>query len=107
MAYQGRFDRPLKEKFAALAEAWIEPLELTPRRERPRIGFVVTRGHEGVFLRCMAQIIKGLNKRDFEVYLFCSVASGRTIRERIKDTRIHYGEFREEFRHAREVIAAR
>jgi predicted O-linked N-acetylglucosamine transferase (SPINDLY family) len=104
LAYQGRSDRPLKAKFAALAENWIKPAELSRRQGKPRIGFVVTRGHEGVFLRCMGQLIRGLNKREFDVYLFCSLASGRRIREALKDSRVKYGEFREDLRHARIVV---
>src|SRR5688572_5201707 len=46
----------------------------------PRVGFVVTRGHEGVFLRCMAGALERLSPDAFEAVVLCS----RTGQERIR-----------------------
>jgi predicted O-linked N-acetylglucosamine transferase (SPINDLY family) len=105
LAYQGRCNRRIKEKFATLAEKCLQPVNLTPRAGKPRIGFVVTRGHEGVFLRCMTQILRGLNKREFEVYVFAPLSISRKMREVIKDGTIKFQDFREDLGHAKSVIA--
>lgn len=55
---------------------------------RPRVGFVLTRGHEAVFLRCMAGIINRLPQDRFELAVFCAPSAVETVRHEIPDPRI-------------------
>jgi protein O-GlcNAc transferase len=48
---------------------------------RPRVGFVVTRGHEGVFLRCLGGIIQRLGRAAVEPWVFCSRTGAEKIRQ--------------------------
>ena len=81
MVYYGEHDRVLRERFAELFDRVIKPLPLLPARERgakPKIGFIVTRGHEGVFLKCMAGLIKQL-PASLDVCVLCVVPNGKHI----------------------------
>jgi predicted O-linked N-acetylglucosamine transferase (SPINDLY family) len=44
---------------------------------KPHIGFVVTNGHEGVFMKCMAGIINHFDTLRFEVTIVCSFPNGQ------------------------------
>jgi len=72
LAYHGRDDRPLKEQFAAIFAERL-PAEL-PRcgTGKPHVGFVVTEGNEGVFLRGMAGVLDRLDSRQLRVSVICS-----------------------------------
>jgi predicted O-linked N-acetylglucosamine transferase (SPINDLY family) len=72
LAYQGRDDRALKERFAALFAERL-PADM-PRYNRgmPHVGFVVTQGNEGVFLRGMAGLIERLDRRQMKISILCS-----------------------------------
>jgi predicted O-linked N-acetylglucosamine transferase (SPINDLY family) len=81
MTYYGEHDRELRERFAALFERVIKPLPALPERERgtkPKIGFIVTRGHEGVFIKCMAGLIKQL-PNSLDVSVLSVAPNGKNI----------------------------
>lgn len=46
---------------------------------KPHIGFVVTHGHEGVFLKCMRGILNHLSGDDFRLTVLCSRQAGPQI----------------------------
>jgi predicted O-linked N-acetylglucosamine transferase (SPINDLY family) len=75
LAHHGRNNRPLLEKFAALYQARFPQRELRPGTGKPRIGFVVTRHHEGGLLRSMSGIIEQLDPVRFEPVVLCSQAA--------------------------------
>ncbi|MCZ2341060.1 MAG: tetratricopeptide repeat protein [Bacteroidales bacterium] len=58
LLYQGQNDRPLMEAFAALFRRHLPEVE-PPRVGTgiPHVGVVVTRGHEGVFDRCLGLLL--------------------------------------------------
>lgn len=78
MTYYGRNDRALREAYAQLFVADLQPQELKFSSDRPHLGFVVTKGHEGVFLKCMTGLIQNLPER-YRVTLVCSRPNGRAI----------------------------
>ena len=81
MAYYGEHDRDLRERFAALFSPVIKRLPALPAREKdakPKIAFLVTRGHEGVFLKCMAGLIKQLPE-SLDVSVLCVAPNGKSI----------------------------
>ncbi len=80
LQFHGRNDRPLKEAYARVFRNCLQPEPITKRDGKPRIGFVVTEGHEGVFLRYLGKIVEQLSPAQFDVSIICS-AGGQ---ERIK-----------------------
>ncbi|MEO1632679.1 MAG: tetratricopeptide repeat protein, partial [Bacteroidota bacterium] len=94
--YQGRDDdRALKERWAALVAQAQTPegtplfAEALPTRDRsdgrprtdsrPHIGFVVTSGHEGVFLKGMRGLIQRLPARGLRVTVACGTPVGPLV----------------------------
>lgn len=78
LLYQGREDRLLRERFATFYSRLITPLEPKPPVGKPSIGVVVTRGHEGVFGRCLGDMLHEIGNKNFDVTIVCSF-SGRNI----------------------------
>ncbi len=84
-AYHGGNDLPLKKQWSALFRPYFE--EKRPKtfiRREPtqpiHVGFVVTHGHEGVFLKCMRGIINRLPERGhFDITVVCSRLGGAEI----------------------------
>ncbi|HXY37800.1 MAG TPA: tetratricopeptide repeat protein [Planctomycetaceae bacterium] len=79
LQFHGRDNRPLKEAYArifanSLAEPGFDRWWL--RAGKPRVGFVVTDGHEGVFLRYLRGVLERIDRRDFDPVVICS-AGGR------------------------------
>jgi predicted O-linked N-acetylglucosamine transferase (SPINDLY family) len=91
LAYHGRDDRPLKEKYAALFASALPACEL-PRRSSgsPRVGVVVTHGHEGVFVRCLGELITRLDRRQLQVSFVCPRASANILRHLLPDANLEY-----------------
>ena len=82
-AYHGRDNLDLKVRHAELFASNFksEPLDHTPSRDGPlHIGFVVTPGHEGVFVRCMAGILNRLDQSRFRPEVFCPRSFAATMR---------------------------
>jgi protein O-GlcNAc transferase len=85
-SYLGRNVRPLKEKFAALYEHYFR--DLPPPEEsglaaqgKRRIGLIITQRHEGIFLRCMTGIMRGLNRERLELVMLCPAASVKPLQQ--------------------------
>lgn len=81
LAYYGLDDRKLRESFARrIIETEAIP-QLRPAGKShsvPRVGFVVTAGHEGVFIKCMGGLIEQLQTR-FEIKVVCVAPLGQSI----------------------------
>lgn len=108
-SYHGRDNLSLKRRYAALfADAF--PSQLAERRAAApgpwRIGFVVTPGHEGVFVRCLAGIINRLDRRRFANVLVCSRPSVGILRAAIPAASAAVLEVPLRFDHAIQAIAA-
>lgn len=54
LAHHGRNNRPIKERFASLYAPQFRQERPRPGRGKPRVGFLVTEGHEAGFLRRVA-----------------------------------------------------
>jgi len=75
--YQGRNDLAIKIQYAHLfsvSDRW-RPQQLPNLNweadQRPRVGFVVTGGHEGIFLKIMGGILKKLPPDEFSLMIIC------------------------------------
>ena len=77
-SYQGRNNRQLKEQFATIYKDVFQdapPGVGSGSRDRRRIGFLVTRRHEGNFIRSMRGILNRLDRNRFEPWVLCSTES--------------------------------
>lgn len=88
-SYHGRDNAALKRQYAALFTSLFDGLPRSTRKPGPppwRVAFVVTPTHEGVFLRCMAGIVDGLDRRRFRPAVVCARAAftemGRHLKNR-------------------------
>ena len=80
LAYQGGDDRPLKEAWAGLFRGLLpETVPSPPIRGKPHIGFVVTRGHEGVFLKGMGGLLNQLSTERFDLTVVCTRQGGEAL----------------------------
>lgn len=80
LAYQGRNDLELKRLFAKNIQERLPRFEpLVIPTGKPHIGFVVTEGHEGVFLRGMAGVLNRLNSKRLKATIVCSASGCRNI----------------------------
>lgn len=80
MPYQGRDEKPLRQAYAQLFAPFLPRFEAPPPHPgRPKIGFVVTGGHEGVFIKCMRGIVQRLSSEKFELVIVCSLPNGEKI----------------------------
>ncbi|MGQ0622419.1 MAG: O-linked N-acetylglucosamine transferase, SPINDLY family protein [Panacagrimonas sp.] len=107
MVYQGEDDRPLKEKYARLFADKLPRFEPKPGQGRPRVGFVVTHGHEGVFLKCMRGIVARLPAGRFEVSIVCNQPNGEAIlKPKIENPDVRFLSLPRDFPQAVEVLRA-
>ncbi len=85
-AYHGRNNAALKRKYAELFSGLFGDLpRCTHRVGRPpwRIGFVVTPTHEGVFLRCMAELIDHFDRWRFRPAVVCPQQAFEEMRQHL------------------------
>lgn len=90
LAYQGRDVLPWLSRYAALFAPKIRPLELAPRQGKPKVGIVVTHGHEGVFARCWGSLAERLPRKQLKVRIVCSRSGANVLQTML---RIDQGEY--------------
>jgi protein O-GlcNAc transferase len=78
LIYQGRTNKVLKEKHARLFDA-VPKVKVEHVHEKPHVGFVVTSGHEGVFIKCMKGILNHIDTTKLDVSVVCSLPNGQKI----------------------------
>jgi predicted O-linked N-acetylglucosamine transferase (SPINDLY family) len=92
LPYQGRDDRSIREQWAALFYGRIPTYErqISPTG-KPHIGFVVTHGHEGVFLKCAGGLLNHLSGAQFQLTVVCSQQGGvDVLRHAIHNPAVSY-----------------
>jgi protein O-GlcNAc transferase len=95
LMYQGRDDRELKEKFgrlfgAAFREAGGGSAGKDPEG-RVHVAFVVTAGHEGVFLKGMAGLLERLDADKFRITVIHSLPNGgKILRPALQNPQINF-----------------
>lgn len=84
MNFQGRQTRPVKERLASIVrgDRQLKPARL--RTGKPRLGFVVTVGHEGLFIRCTGGIVDRLNRQEFDVYVIGCPSTLQYLSQQLK-----------------------
>jgi predicted O-linked N-acetylglucosamine transferase (SPINDLY family) len=108
-AYHGPPSRALKEKHAALFDAYLPSrgLERRPPPDGPwKVGFVVTPGHEGVFARCMGGILNRIDLERFRVAVVCSRARAGAIAAAVRRPGIRWVQLPLRFDHVADRLRA-
>jgi predicted O-linked N-acetylglucosamine transferase (SPINDLY family) len=98
--------RPLREKFAAVFDRFFPQRRPRLGNGKPRIGFVVTRQHEGGMVRVMGGIIEGLDPGRFDVVILCSQAALAACQAGIRRENVQWVAFPDDFARAAERIGA-
>ncbi|MCC6572481.1 MAG: tetratricopeptide repeat protein [Planctomycetes bacterium] len=85
LAYQGRDELPVKARYAKLFAPSFAQGE-TPRggSGKPHACIVVTRGHEGVFKKCMGGILNNLNASRLKLTIACARSAVPYIKSWLK-----------------------
>ena len=125
LPHQGGENLPLKRKFAAVFEpcfrdrgsgvvfgqsafqvgdGFAENDSRPPGRRR--IGFVVTRGHESLFLKCLAGILNRLPPGEFDAVILCAPSCAERIRRGLQHPDLSIGVLPEQFPAAVAAIQA-
>jgi predicted O-linked N-acetylglucosamine transferase (SPINDLY family) len=91
LTYHGRADRPLKEAYARVFEGRLpQPQTPEPGSGLPRIGVVVTRSHEGIFLRSLADVLRRFTPGLAQIVIAGPPESAEQIRKAIPGPHIEY-----------------
>ncbi|MCP4457356.1 MAG: tetratricopeptide repeat protein [Cytophagales bacterium] len=85
LIYQGRNDLPLKQAMASLYQKEMPEIPVRDPNPKPHIGFVVTNGHEGVFIKCMRGLINHMPLDKYNISIVCSLPNGKKILEPVVD----------------------
>lgn len=99
--HHGVCNRRLREKFAALfAGAFPQERPRVAEGSKIRVGFVVTAGHQGGFVRGLGRVLAGLDRRRFEVVGLVSAGIGEACRKSVAASDIIWIEFPHEIQRA-------
>ncbi len=88
LQFHGLDNRPLKEAYAQLFLPSFRPRPRKRNTGKPRVGILVTGGHQGVFMRCMRGILDNLQQANYQLVLLCSRAGSELARKELKTDRV-------------------
>jgi protein O-GlcNAc transferase len=86
LQFHGRDNRPLKEAYARIVGDELPGAGFDRwwlRGGKPRVGFVVTDGHEGVFLRYLRGVLERIDRREFDPVVICSAGGEQRLRTQV------------------------
>jgi protein O-GlcNAc transferase len=106
LIYHGRDDKPLKVQFAQLLSGRLPRTDLAPRSGKPRVAFVVTPEHEGIFLRGMAGVLNHLDPARLEVTLICGAGAKNRVASMIRSADVRQEVLPSRFADAVEMLRA-
>jgi len=89
-AYQFAENRPLKEAWARLFADRIAPLPPQRMQGKPRLGVVVTNGHEGVYSECLGRLVNRLPNEELDVSVVCSAAGTNILKHLLGESPVEY-----------------
>ena len=91
LAYQNRIDLPIRRRFADVVRSTLPPFSAKRHLgEKPHVGFVVTEGHEGIFVNLMKGMLENFSSPDLRYSLICSYPSVQFFRKVIQNPSIDY-----------------
>lgn len=107
MTYQGKNDREIKSLWGKFYEKRIPPVVLGSKNQKPKIGFLVTHSHEGVFIKDTGGIIKNLDTDKFDLVVLANgTDSLDTIKHFVLREEVTYVSFSRILKVAVEEIAS-
>ncbi|MBI3464830.1 MAG: tetratricopeptide repeat protein [Planctomycetes bacterium] len=80
LAYYGGDVRPIMERYARAIGPHIPSYPVRPPHGKPKLGIVVTQGHEQVFARCWGGIAERLSRELLDVRIVCSRSGVSVLR---------------------------
>lgn len=90
MAYHGRDERPLREKFSMIFRHCFPENHPPTGTGIPKIAMVVTRDHEGIFLRVMRGLIEHLVPARINLNIVCAESGLARLRAEITNPHLAY-----------------
>lgn len=81
LTYHGFNVKEIHSKWCEFYTKRIQPVSLGPKNAKPKIGFLVTQGHEGVFMKGGCGLIKKLSSDKFDIVI---LMNGEDARQQIK-----------------------
>ncbi len=107
LIYNGMDDKDFKVRYAELFNGIPQVKLPGNKNQKPNIGFVVTHGHEGVFMKCMRGIIEHISKEKFDVTIVCSFPTGASVLQtKIKNSGVNFLQLPKDFEQAVRIVAA-
>jgi len=106
LIYQGRDDKAIKMRYAELFTACIPAKKPRGSDGVPHVGVVVTRGHEGVFCKCLSGVIDRLPSKDLRLSIVCAPSARRLLQEYLHHPGLQYLAIPERLDAAADVIRA-
>lgn len=90
VAYHGRDERRLRERFAGIFRHCFPDGRPPVADGFPRIAIVVTRDHEGIFLRGMRGVVEHLDPKRFDLSIVCAESGESRLRAEIGNPNVKY-----------------
>jgi len=90
LTYHGADDRPIKENFAALFTAPTAPHRNVASQPPYKIGFVVTKQHEGIFNKLMVGLLNQWSDPDLTPIIICPAESVALIKSHVRNERVTF-----------------
>jgi len=102
--YHGRSNLSTKQKYARLLSQAVPELQTRFGTGRPAVGFLVTRGHEGIFMRSMKGVINRLTQGKFRLLMIASISALPRIEREIAHSDVEFVGIPEQPEPAVEVV---
>ncbi len=89
LQFHGRNDRSIKEQYADIYRSIVrkqysrEEFKQKQISGKPKLGFLITSGHEGAFERFIGGVVKRLNYESFEPIIFCGSAILNSFKKKL------------------------
>jgi len=90
LTYYGTDVLPIMSQYAQLFAGAISPGDPKSGQKKPRVGVVVTPGHEGVFARCLGRLFERISRQRLDSQIVCSRASEQALRQMLPGTSLEF-----------------
>lgn len=91
LAYQGRVDRELREQYSQFFRERLPSVQPPAvGHGPPSVGFVVTRGHEGVFARCLGPLVARLDRKSINVRVVCTRSGANILHHMLSEPALDF-----------------
>lgn len=88
LPFHGRNDRKLLEAYAGIFQHSFPQERPARRTGRPQVGFVVTSGHEAIFLRFLGAVLNRLDSAEFQPVVVCAETGVAFLKQGLDDAKV-------------------